>query len=261
MDDPGVEWILWQLADSAFPCGGFNHSGGLEAAIQNAIGVDLRNDEAGIDDQVEWFVRQSLENCAVVSCPFVVCAFELGWDVKNTEKSSANFTILQSKLEHLDNEFDIRVASNAVACMASQNQGATLLSAFMDIFGEESGNEGLIVFLRQWKRKILLEQAFGHLPIVFGCVFGLLAKRVDRETVVHMFQFWHIRGLISAAVRLGSIGPMEAQRLMLRIIRWRSNLEPIPESIDISKIPSTISPLLDLCTSLHSGLYSRQFTS
>ena len=45
-------WLLWQLADSAFPTGGFAHSGGLEAAWQHGE-VRNRNDlstfiEAGL---------------------------------------------------------------------------------------------------------------------------------------------------------------------------------------------------------------------
>jgi urease accessory protein len=37
---PDEDWLLWQLADSAFPTGGFAHSGGLEAAWQHG---EIRN--------------------------------------------------------------------------------------------------------------------------------------------------------------------------------------------------------------------------
>src|SRR5213082_2608688 len=30
-----MNYLLWQLADSGFPAGGFPHSGGLEAAVQH----------------------------------------------------------------------------------------------------------------------------------------------------------------------------------------------------------------------------------
>jgi len=35
-----TDWLLWQLADSAFPSGGFAHSGGLEAAVQLGVVSD-----------------------------------------------------------------------------------------------------------------------------------------------------------------------------------------------------------------------------
>ena len=42
--EAGTHWLLWQLADSAFPLGGFAHSAGLEAALQQ--GLIERSDEA-----------------------------------------------------------------------------------------------------------------------------------------------------------------------------------------------------------------------
>ena len=55
--DASVEtWLIWQLADSAFPCGGFAHSGGLEAAL--AWG-EVDDDPALLD-----FARNALQQVA-----------------------------------------------------------------------------------------------------------------------------------------------------------------------------------------------------
>src|ERR1700730_15383665 len=35
-----MNYLLWQLADSGFPAGGFAHSGGLEAAIHHGLVAD-----------------------------------------------------------------------------------------------------------------------------------------------------------------------------------------------------------------------------
>ncbi|HZH77778.1 MAG TPA: urease accessory protein UreF, partial [Archangium sp.] len=48
----GYAWRVLQLADSAFPTGGFAHSGGLEAAVQQG---EVRGREG-----LERFVRELL---------------------------------------------------------------------------------------------------------------------------------------------------------------------------------------------------------
>src|SRR5947208_7672034 len=45
------DWLLWQLADSAFPTGGFAHSSGLEAAWQQGE-VDATSLSAFVHDVI-----------------------------------------------------------------------------------------------------------------------------------------------------------------------------------------------------------------
>jgi urease accessory protein len=95
-----MDWLIWQLADSAFPSGGFAHSAGLEAAWQQ--------DEI---DGVEHFVRQVITQSGHGALPLVGAAHERTADLADLDARCDAFL------------------SNSVANRASRIQGRAFLLA------------------------------------------------------------------------------------------------------------------------------------
>jgi urease accessory protein len=127
--------LLWQLADSAFPTGGFAHSAGLEAAWQHG---EVRNRE-----QLVSFVEASLQQLGHAALPFVTAAHD--------EPDRLD------EFDHLCDAF----TSNHVANRASRAQGRALLSAVERVFKSEV--QGL-----------RFEVAFAHFAPVLGASFHRL---------------------------------------------------------------------------------------
>jgi urease accessory protein len=99
-------------------------------------------------------------------------------------------------------------------------------------------------------------------PKHFAPAFGatLRSLDVDRRETSRLFLYGVARGTFSAAVRLGIVGTMDAQRLLSeqyedldRTIRRCGDL-----AIDDA---AQTSPLLDLWQASHDRLYSRLFQS
>src|SRR6266853_826452 len=101
-------WLLWQLADSAFPTGGFAHSAGLEAAWQHG--------EIRTATELRQWLFASLNQLACTALPFVNAAFAE-----------------PQRLTELDQLFDA-FTSNHVANRASRLQGKALLGSAERIF-------------------------------------------------------------------------------------------------------------------------------
>ncbi len=217
------QWLLWQLADSAFPTGGFAHSGGLEAAWQNG---EVRNRT----ELREWLTA-SLRQVSRAALPFV---------------NAAHAT--PERLVELDQMCDA-FTCNHVANRASRLQGRAFLTAVDRVFKSE---------IRNLKSEIVAPPPFAHLVPVFGACLRQLG--VPRTTAARLFVFSHLRGLIAAAVRLNIVGPMEGQSIQFELSGEAESAAEQGAKLTLEDLAQT-APLLDLWQGTQDRLYSRLFQS
>ena len=168
-----MDWLLLQLADSAFPTGGFAHSAGLEAAAQQGEVA-----EGGVAD---W-ARQTIWQTGFFFLPFVGAAHDEPGELAALDRRCGSYL------------------NNPVANRASSLQGRAFMAACAAAFGDRR--------LKRWADAEKL--ALHHAP-AFGAAAAVLgAARLDAQRV---YLFSALRSGLSAAVRLGLTGPLESQRI------------------------------------------------
>lgn len=227
-DESGLTWLMWQLADSAFPTGGFAHSWGLEAAWQGGEVPDAA--------ALERLLHEALWQSGHGGLPFVTAAWRT-----------------PDRLDELDGRNDVFL-TNAVANRASRVQGRAFVATCARIWPipplvalAALGAIGRDGPLRA-----------GHCAPLVGA--ALRALDVPLEQAQRLFLHTTARGLLAAAVRLGIVGSYEAQRLqygagpLLDAVRRRCG------NLEAGEATQT-APLLDLMQSAHERLYSRLFQS
>ena len=218
------EWVTWQLIDSAFPSGGFAHSGGLESALQWGM---IRDHEA----LVAYF-KTNLTQLGHSSVPFVTAS----------HREPARIT----ELDVLCDAF----LSNHVANRASRLQGQGFLMATEAAFDLE-----ICTSLRACVRR---NRFAGHLPPVFGAVAAALD--IPLPLVVRQFLYLGLRDLTSSAVRLNVLGPLQGQSTQFKMKPFLEQLAQQSVALDIENVAQT-APVSDLLQQTHDRLYSRLFQS
>ncbi len=213
-------WSLLQLVDSAFPSGGFVHSGGLEAAATIGF-VKNRNDLA-------TFATASIWQTAYGSVPFLSQCYD------------ASFS-------EADASYDAFLWST-VPRHASETQGRALLLAAERVF-DASGIANASALVRNKSTR-------GHYAPSFGVVAQ--AAGLSRDSARQAFLFSALRNVLSAGVRLGLLGPFEAQRM-------HHELTPQLQGADVASASlltaAQVAPLVELVQSEHSRLGVRLFQS
>jgi urease accessory protein len=165
--------MVWQIIDSAFPTGGFAHSGGLEAAWQAREVTDAIT--------LRGFVHGSILQAGHAGLPLLNAAHRA-----------------PDAIDALDELCHVFL-TNTVANRASRIQGRALLSTCRRIWPNEQ-----LTALEARSRHA------HHAPIT-GAAFRAL--EFPLACAQRFFLYQTLRGVVGAAVRLGIVGGYQAQRL------------------------------------------------
>lgn len=217
---PPPPWLLLQLADAAFPSGGFAHSAGVEAA--SVIGA--------VTDPA-WLLEGTLWQVGRAALPFVGAA------ARAPRETAA-----------LDLHLDATLSSH-VANRASRALGRSLASAAARTFPEHTEVRAVCAAGREGPC---------HQATLFGALFGALGLEAREAQIA--FLHGAARQVLSSAIRLGLLGPLEAQAiqaahapLMTRILERAEGLAPDEAA--------QTAPMLELWGALHDRLDARMFQS
>jgi urease accessory protein len=218
------DWLLWQLIDSAFPTGGFAHSGGVEAAWQHGLLVD--------GDALRTFVADALRQAASAAVPVALAV----WQDPST-------------FSRWDAFYDVTV-SNHVANRASRAQGRALLATAADTFD--------LPVLRDAAAAARAAKTVSHLPAAFGLTAAAL--HVPPESTAGAFLFATARSCVSSAVRVGLVGPLEGQRIQASVAGDVAAAITLAARTPPEAVAQTTF-MADLMQGTQDRLYSRLFQS
>ena len=215
---PQNSYVLWQLIDSALPTGALAHSGGLEAYAQSQPVDNL---------------RQTLSD---------LLAQLIAGQIPLMRRVLAD----NQQLQLIDERCDA-LLSNHVAKRASLAQGRALLSVAEKMFPTQA--------FKQWRQAIREKNFHGHLSPLYAFVLQCIG--IHDDEIVQSYLYVSLRDMVSAAIRLGLCGPIEAQRIQLD---FAERLDQMCEAFAHEE-PEQIHPILEVVHGMHDRLYSRLFSS
>lgn len=218
---PTSPWLLLQLADGTFPSGAFAHSSGLEATT-------VLGGLPATEGATAAFLDQSLRQIGRAALPFV--------------RATA---LAPSSLVALDDAYDATLPLSGPN-HASRAQGRALAGAVSRVWDATS-------FIAKHSR-----QCPSHHAPVFGAIFGTLG--IGPEETLAAYLHGAARAILSAAVRLGLLGPLEAQRLHAERATLLDAVIDDARDVEPEGAAQT-APLLEIFGALHDRLDGRMFQS
>ena len=231
MDDAAVLAML-QLADSAFPSGGYTLSGGLETLVEDGIVTDA----AGIAGCVRAML---LGRAARGDLAALVVAHR---SASLTPPDLDAILEIDRRLEATKLAAEERLGSCRVGRRLTTEAARLIPAAIVDGF----------------RRAIASDTTPGTVAVAFGVASAALA--IPERQAALAAAHGQVLGLLGTAVRLGQIGHGDQQRLL------RDARETIAEAVDIAQSSDgrtfrPFAPGLDIAMARHEVAAGRLFAS
>ena len=221
---------LIQLADSFFPSGTYTFSHGLEALVQQ--------DRVQQPEDIIGFLQILLHN-KIATCDLVAL-------IHAYRASSVN---------------DLE----AVKQVETQLYAQTLIETIRKT-QQQSGRALLMVAQSTWQhqqlealdRSRVLKQFYCLHPVVFGVV-GNIADLSLTDTIL-AFLHGFVTGVLGAAIRLGILGHLQAQKMLLLLASDIEEAYSIALKLNLTQMWSC-TPEIERAQMRHSRLSSRLFAN
>ncbi len=221
---------LIQLADSFFPSGSYTLSHGLESLIQQGK-IEQPEDIASF---IQVLLRYKISTCDLVA---LIHAYDA---------SAAN-----------DPEEIKNIAAQLYALTLIETTRKTQI---------QSGRALLMVAQSTWKhprletldRERALNQFYSLHPVVFGVVGNIAGLNTTDTALAFLHGF--VTGVLGAAIRLGSLGHLQAQQILLQLAPDIETAYHTASPMDLDEMWSC-TPTIDLAQMHHSRLSGRLFAS
>ncbi|MBC6612246.1 hypothetical protein H8B15_15060 [Hymenobacter sp. BT507] len=216
---------LLHLTDSALPTGSFAYSFGLESSAT----FGLLPDSGALRNYLYSFLQQVVS----LEFPFINSCFHLPENTQELHELAAEYNA------------QLLVPPLHRASLVQASNWLRLLASFYPMAGLNA--------ISQW----FAEQV---LPLHFVPVFGLSLRRVGfrldeaRTAYLHMA----LRDQISAAIRLGVLGPMEGHLLQHDFYAIFEELLATPTTISYREATRS-GFLLEVAQMFHEDIYSKLF--
>ncbi|KLO20223.1 hypothetical protein SCHPADRAFT_35864 [Schizopora paradoxa] len=300
MDDQTESYLMLLLADGNLPTGSFVASSGLESYIKHGFfgssssssPQPVASASALVNQQVVDFIQDSLNSFAHSALPFVSDAHKVMEElsasivdgIDEDTRASRRDTALQ-RLKSLDDLYHVMTLNDPLR-RASKSQGVALLTLYSKGFSKprlarpeqqlRDEDEHIHKFVETFKTQIRREETHGHLPVCWGILTAALGLGLERSQYLNLFL--QARSLLSAAIRLNTVGPYAAQQILLHSVkdivdncmsckniktglRWENPESEVQDVAESEECVASTWPLGEILAARHDLQHSRIFNS